>query len=133
MSTCLITFCKCAISSYALILLCKRWQLTCVQHTRRLTDVQHMKYYSLASYNCTVHEDGLSHVVHEIELACSKRKLMFRPLLPPVTKPNVYTYIYTHSPILLRQLMEVGVGKVVRGPKGYAVACHRCSQYFFCL
>ena len=28
----------------------KGWQLTCVQHTRRLTRVQHTKYYSHASY-----------------------------------------------------------------------------------
>ena len=33
-----------------------------------------MKYYSCASYNCAAHEDG-SHVAHEIELACSTRKL----------------------------------------------------------
>ena len=39
--------------------------------------MQHMKYYSRASYNCAGHKDG-SRVVHEIELACSIRK--FTPM-----------------------------------------------------
>ena len=45
-----------------------------MQHTRRLTGVQHTKYYLRASYNCAAHEDG-SRVEHEIELACSTQKL----------------------------------------------------------
>ena len=52
----------------------KGWQLTYVQHTRRLTRVQHAKYHSCASYNRAAHEDG-SHAAHEIELACSTRKI----------------------------------------------------------
>ena len=42
----------------------KRWQLTCVQHIRRLSHMQHTKYYSRASYNRAAHEDG-SHAAHE--------------------------------------------------------------------
>ena len=52
----------------------KGWQLTCVQHTRRLTRVQHMKYYSRASYNRAAHKDG-PRAAHEIELACSTQKI----------------------------------------------------------
>ena len=52
----------------------KGWQLTCVQHTRRLTRVQHMKYYSHASYNRAAQEDG-SRAVHKIKLLCSTRKI----------------------------------------------------------
>ena len=54
----------------------KGWQLTCVQHTRRLTRVQHTKYYSCPSYNRAAHEDG-SRAVHEIKLACSTQKITF--------------------------------------------------------
>ena len=52
----------------------KGWQLTCVQHTRRLIRLQHTKYYSRASCNRAAHEDG-SRAAHEIELACSTRKI----------------------------------------------------------
>ena len=52
----------------------KGWQLTCVQHTRRLTRMQHTKYYSHASYNRAAHKDG-SRAAHEIELASSTRKI----------------------------------------------------------
>ena len=52
----------------------KGWQLTCVQHTRRLTRVQHTKYYSHASYNRAAHEDGF-YAAHEIELTCSTQKI----------------------------------------------------------
>ena len=45
-----------------------------MQHTRRLTGVQHTKYYPRASYNCAAHKDG-SRVAHKIELACSTQKL----------------------------------------------------------
>ena len=45
-----------------------------MQHTRRLTRVQHTKYYSNSSYNRAAHKDG-SHVAHEIELACSTQKI----------------------------------------------------------
>ena len=45
-----------------------------MQHTRRLTGIQHTKYYSHASYNYAAHEDG-SGVAHEIELACSTQNL----------------------------------------------------------
>ena len=44
----------------------KRWLLTCMQHTRRLTHVQHMKHYSRASYY---------HAAHELLLACSAPKI----------------------------------------------------------
>ena len=53
----------------------KGWQLTCMQHTRRLTRVQHMKYYSCASYNRAAHEDR-SHAAHKTELACSTREII---------------------------------------------------------
>ena len=33
----------------------KWWHLTCVQHTSRLTHMQHMKYYSHACYYCEAH------------------------------------------------------------------------------
>ena len=36
--------------------------------------MQHAKYHSRASYNRAAHEDG-SHAAHEIELACSTRKI----------------------------------------------------------
>ena len=52
----------------------KGWQLTCVQHTRRLTRVQHTKYYLCASYNRAAHKNR-SCAAHKIELACSTRKL----------------------------------------------------------
>ena len=45
-----------------------------MQHTRRLTRVQHTKYYSCASYNCAAHKNG-SCAAHKIELACSTRKI----------------------------------------------------------
>ena len=45
----------------------------CAAH-KRLTGMQHTKYYLRASYNCAAHKDG-SRVVHEIELAFSTRKL----------------------------------------------------------
>ena len=45
-----------------------------MQHTRRLTRVQHTKYYSHAFYNCPAHEDG-SHAAHEMEVACSTQKI----------------------------------------------------------
>ena len=40
-----------------------------------------------------------------------------------------YLPVYMQIPIPLRQMMGVGIGKVVQGPKGYAVVC---SQYFLC-
>ena len=45
-----------------------------MQHTRRLTRVQHMKYYSRASYNRAAHEDG-SRAVHEMELVRSTQNI----------------------------------------------------------
>ena len=45
-----------------------------MQHTRRLTSVQHTKYYLRASYNRAACEDG-SRAVHKIELTCSTRKI----------------------------------------------------------
>ena len=45
-----------------------------MQHTRRLTWVQHTKYHSCDSCNRAAHEDG-SRAAHEIELACSTRKI----------------------------------------------------------
>ena len=61
-----------------------------MQHTRRLTHVLHTKYYSRASYNCAAHEDGY-HVAHEIELACSTRKLtlMSHASLDQVTRQKI--------------------------------------------
>ena len=40
----------------------KGWQLTCVQHTRRLTCVEHMNYYLRASYYCAAHVVLATHV-----------------------------------------------------------------------
>ena len=73
----------------------KGWQLTplsCVQHTRRLIRVQHTKYYLHASYNRAAHEDG-SRAVHEIELACSTRKitLVYHVSLVRVTRQKYKT------------------------------------------
>ena len=45
-----------------------------MQHTRRLTGVQHTKYYSCAPYNRAAHEDG-SRAAHETELECSIQKI----------------------------------------------------------
>ena len=44
----------------------KGWLLTCIQHTRRLTRVQHTKYDLHASYYRTA---------HEVLLACSTRNI----------------------------------------------------------
>ena len=45
----------------------------CAAHKKTDLRMQHMKYYSRASYNCAAHEDG-SRAAHEMELASSTRK-----------------------------------------------------------
>ena len=57
---------------------------------------------------------------------------MFPSIFIYTSSQTWYLHVYMQIPIPLRQLMEVGVGKVVQGPKGYAIVHHRCSQYFFC-
>ena len=42
--------------------------------------------------------------------------------MPSVTKRGIYLYPY--APISLHLLMEIGAGKVVKGPKGYVAAHH---------
>ena len=56
------------------------------------------------------------------------------PIMPALCSMLLVTYYaFNYAGIIGRGLlMEVGDGKVVQGPKGYAIACHRCSQYFFC-
>ena len=44
----------------------KRWLLTCIEHTRRLTHMQHTKHYLRASYYRTA---------HKLLLACSTQKI----------------------------------------------------------
>ena len=44
----------------------KRWLLTCMQHAKRLTRMQHTKHYSCTSY---------CHAAHELILACSTRNI----------------------------------------------------------
>ena len=53
--------------------------------------MQHTKYYSHASYNGAAHEDG-SRAAHEIELACSARKitLVSHASLVRVTQQKYY-------------------------------------------
>ena len=45
----------------------------CAAHKKTDSHAAH-KYYSCTSYNCAAHEDG-SRAAHEIELACSTRKI----------------------------------------------------------
>ena len=57
--------------------------------------------------------------------------LMFLPpLLQPVAILGIPVYL--HAPISLRLLMEVGAGKVVQGPKGYAAAFPIAIANVFC-
>ena len=88
----------------------KRWQLTCVQHTRRLTGVQHMKYYSCASYNCAAHKDG-SGVAHEIELACSAQKLT---LVSQVSSVRVTRQKYKNTHMLPHVSVNLDMSCTVR-------------------
>ena len=52
------------------------------------------------------------------------------PLLQPVAILGIPVYL--HAPISLRLLMEVGAGKVVQGPKGYAAAFPIAIANVFC-
>ena len=82
-----------------------------MQHTRRLTGVQHMKYYSCASYNCAAHEDG-SRVVHEIELACSTRKLT---LMSHASSDRVNQQKYKNTRVLLHMSVNLDMSGTIFG------------------
>ena len=86
----------------------KQWQLTCVQHTRRLirmqhtrrlTRVQHTKYFSRASYNHAAHEDG-SHAAHEIARVLYTKvnsRVTCEFGLSHLTKIEEHTYVAAHA------------------------------------
>ena len=75
------------------------------EHTRRLTRVQHTKYYSHASYNHAAHEDG-SHAAHEItiELACSTQKIA---LVPHASLVRVTRQKYKNTRVLLHMSVNL--------------------------
>ena len=78
MSTHFITFCWSDFLCIPWSFPDKRWLLICMQHTRRLTSVQHTKHYSLASNYCAAHKLllacctlKLAHVQYKIVDSCA--------------------------------------------------------------
>ena len=59
--------------------------------------MQHMKYYSYASYNRAAHEDG-SRAAHKIELTCSTRKIT---LMSHVSSVRATQQNYKNTGVLL--------------------------------
>ena len=80
-----------------------------MQRTRKLTGVQHMKYYSRASYNCAAHEGG-SRVVHKIELVFSTRKLT---LMSHASLVQVTQQKYKNTCVLPHTSVNLDVSRTV--------------------
>ena len=87
--------------------------VTCVEHTRRLTRLQHMMYYSHAFYNRAAHEDGAC-AVHEIYVA----HMLYTKVNSHVTcefglshsiKIEGHTYVPARKCQLRRQLYHIYV------------------------
>ena len=108
----LFSSCPCVLSRFVSVLFhCmpwffsgKGWQLTCMQHTRRLTHVQYTKYITRVLLTIVQHMKMDSRAAHDIELGCSTRKitLMSHASLVRVTRQKYKnTRVLAHTSVNL--------------------------------
>ena len=98
-----------------------------MQHTRRLTRVQHTKYYSHASYNHPAHEDG-SRAAHKIELVCSTRKIT---LVSHASSVRVTRQKYKNTCVLPHASVNLEMSCTITHAKHQKLACARTVAHDF--